>query len=76
MPIYDYRCNDCNQTFELLTRSSAIPACPSCHSPALEKLLSLPARQGKTAGIVSGARAQAAREGHFSNYSPSEKPRG
>ncbi|MDD5330851.1 MAG: zinc ribbon domain-containing protein [Sulfuricella sp.] len=75
MPIHDYRCNDCNQTFELLTRSSTVPACPACGSLALEKMLSLPAQPGKTAGIVSRARAQAAREGHFSNYKPSEKPR-
>lgn len=75
MPIYDYHCNACNQTFELLVRASTIPACPTCGSERVEKQLSLPAPKGKTAGILSSARAQAAREGHFSHYKPSERPK-
>lgn len=75
MPIYDYRCSGCNITFELLVRSSAVPACPACGSQQLEKLVSLPAPQAQTASILSRSRAQAAREGHFSHYSPSERPR-
>lgn len=75
MPIYDYRCKDCDKTFELLVRSSSTPACPTCCSRQLEKLLSRPAAPGQTAGIISQARAQAAREGHFSNYKVSERPK-
>ncbi len=75
MPIFDFRCNDCNKTFELLVRTSAIPVCPGCGSTHLEKQLSCPAPQGQTAGIVAKARSQAAREGHFSNYKASERPR-
>ncbi len=75
MPLYDFQCNDCQKTFELLVRGSAAPTCPSCGSQRLEKLVSLTAPQGKSAGIVSSARAQAAREGHFSHYKPSERPR-
>jgi putative FmdB family regulatory protein len=75
MPIYDYRCNDCNKTFELLVRSSDTPVCPACGNPRLEKLLSRPAAPGHTAGIISQARSQAAREGHFSNYKASERPK-
>jgi len=75
MPIYDYRCNNCNKTFELLVRSSSTPACPSCGSLQLEKLLSRPAAPGQTAEIISQARSQAAREGHFSNYKASERPK-
>lgn len=75
MPIYDYRCNDCNKAFELLVRSTTILACPECGSLQLEKQVSLPAAPGKTAGILKRARTQAAREGHFSNYKPSELPR-
>jgi len=41
----------------------------------MEKLLSCPAPPGQSAGIIASARAKAAREGHFSNYSPSERPR-
>lgn len=75
MPIFDFHCTDCGKTFELLIRSSAAPACPGCASQRLEKQVSLVARQGSTAGIVASARRQAAREGHFSNYSASERPR-
>lgn len=75
MPLYDYRCSDCKQTFELLVRSSTIPTCPACGSLQLEKQVSSIAPQGHTAGIISSARAQAAREGHFSNYKPSERPK-
>ncbi len=75
MPLYDYRCQACQHTFELLVRASTVPACPQCGSTQLEKLLSLPAPQGKTAGLVAGARAQAAKEGHFSHYSAKERPK-
>ncbi|MDO8891978.1 MAG: zinc ribbon domain-containing protein [Sulfurimicrobium sp.] len=74
MPIYDYRCKDCDKTFEFLLRSSSIPSCPACGSRQLEKLLSRPAAPGQTPGLVSQARSQAAREGHFSNYKASERP--
>lgn len=73
MPIYDYRCIDCNQTSELLIKVNATPVCPKCGSENMEKLVSLPAPQGKTAGIIARGRAQAEREGHLSNFSASEK---
>lgn len=75
MPIYDYRCKDCDKTFELLVRSSSIPVCPTCGNSRLEKLVSRPAAPGQTAGILAQARSQAAREGHFSNYKASERPK-
>ncbi len=75
MPIYDFRCNDCNKTFELLVKTSTVPACPACASTQLEKMVSAPAPPSQLKGIVSSARAQASREGHFSNYKPSERPR-
>lgn len=75
MPIYDFHCNTCDRDFELLVRLSETPVCPECGSENLAKRVSLPAPQGKTAGILAGARAQAAREGHFSHYKASERPR-
>ena len=75
MPLYDYRCKDCDKTFELLVKSSTVPACPACSSQNLEKQVSLTAPQGQTAGIIAKARTQAAKEGHFSNYKASERPR-
>ncbi|MFH1926719.1 MAG: zinc ribbon domain-containing protein [Chloroflexota bacterium] len=41
MPIYEYRCSDCEAKVELLLRSSeAEPVCPQCGSSRLEKLIS------------------------------------
>jgi putative FmdB family regulatory protein len=41
MPIFEYECRACGHAFERLVRAGDIPACPSCASPDLEKLLSL-----------------------------------
>jgi putative FmdB family regulatory protein len=68
MPIHDFQCQACNARFELLVRSSAPPVCPVCASANLAKQVSAPAAQGKSAAIIAQGRAQAAREGHFSNY--------
>ena len=43
MPIYEYRCEDCQGEFELLVRGGEQPECESCGSPRLERLLSVPA---------------------------------
>lgn len=75
MPIFDFHCSECDKTFELLVRSSTLPTCPACGSPRLEKQVSLPAPQAQTPGLVSRARTQAAKEGHFSNYSAAERRR-
>lgn len=75
MPLYSYRCNACDQSFELLVRSSDTPACTACGSRELERLVSQVAPEGKSGAVLKGARAQAAREGHFSNYSRSELKR-
>lgn len=75
MPLFDFVCTACGSSFELLVRGSNAPVCPECGSAALEKQVSMPAQPGKTAAIVTGARKQAAREGHFSHYAPSERPR-
>lgn len=43
MPLYDYRCRACGNTFELLRRihdSDANLECPVCHSDKIERLLS------------------------------------
>ena len=73
MPIYDYRCRACDQTFELLIRGGTEPACPHCASTALERQVSLTAPQGQSKAIIARARQAAAREGHFSQYSRAER---
>lgn len=75
MPIYDFLCTKCAYQFESLVRGVDSPVCPECGSVHVKKLVSLPAEQGKTKDLLAGARRQAAREGHFSNYAPLERPR-
>ena len=41
MPLFEYRCLACDSQFELLIRGAAVPACPSCGSASLERMLSL-----------------------------------
>lgn len=76
MPYYTYRCTACDTVFETLVRSSEdTPACPQCESQALERQPGAFAPAAKTPGMLGKVRAQAAREGHFSNYSRSELKR-
>jgi len=75
MPLYSYRCKACDHGFETLVRSSDTPACPSCGSGDLTRLLSGVAAEGKSGALLQGARKMAVREGHFSNYSRSERPK-
>jgi putative FmdB family regulatory protein len=74
MPIFDFVCENCGQTFELLVRGNP-PACPQCGSPRVAKQMSAPSAPGRSKEILASARRQAAREGHFSHYARSEKPR-
>lgn len=73
MPLYDYHCAACASDFELLVRGGDIPACPNCGSTALERLVSLIAPQGHSKDIIAAGRRAAAKEGHFSNYSKTER---
>ncbi len=44
MPIYEYRCAECGEKFELFVRSAArqtVPICPRCGSPKVQKAISL-----------------------------------
>lgn len=75
MPLYDYRCTQCQQVSELLVSSHATPACPLCGCERMERLISAPQAPGQSAGIIASARRQAAREGHFSHYAKSERPK-
>jgi putative FmdB family regulatory protein len=41
MPIYDFACRACGHEFEALVRpQDAAPACPSCRSTDLQRLIS------------------------------------
>ena len=42
MPIFEYRCTECDHGFEhFVRRNSEAPGCPSCGSRKIEKQLSL-----------------------------------
>ena len=44
MPIYEYRCEPCNHTFETLVRSAGDAAhCPNCGNADVDKQFSVPA---------------------------------
>ena len=42
MPIYDYSCLNCNDTFEKLILNSIPPSCPKCGSTKVEQMISAP----------------------------------
>lgn len=57
MPIYEYKCRQCDTVFETLVLGSDIPTCPSCSSRDLSRLLS--ACGFVTSGGGSGAEGAA-----------------
>ncbi|WP_413204748.1 FmdB family zinc ribbon protein [Rhodospirillum sp. A1_3_36] len=72
MPLYSYHCTSCSNEFEQLVGLGDTPTCPKCQSKDLERMLGTIAPAGKMKGLINKGRAQAAKEGHFSNYSKSE----
>jgi putative FmdB family regulatory protein len=46
MPIFEYVCQDCARAFETFVTGDRKPACPSCQSANLSKLLSRPGMVG------------------------------
>jgi putative FmdB family regulatory protein len=75
MPLYSYHCANCDKDVELLISFSEKPECPTCASQNMVRLVSRTAPEGKSRSIVKSARAQAAREGHLSNFSRFERRR-
>jgi len=44
MPVYEYRCKDCGEDFDLFVRSATqqkTPTCPRCGSTKVKKVVSL-----------------------------------
>lgn len=52
MPIYDYKCSNCGQEFELIQKFSDEPKtkCPNCEKDTLSKLVSAPSFRLKGGG--------------------------
>ncbi len=49
MPLYEYHCRSCDQTLELLVRTSEPPKCSSCGGEQLTQLLSVVATPASSA---------------------------
>lgn len=62
MPLYAFRCQDCDHEFETLARFEETPDCPACGAAHVERQLSLIARPaaggdtgaGEGCGAMSG----------------------
>ncbi len=60
MPLYEYRCAECDHGFELLVRESTTFECPACRGSKLEKQLSVfavsaPAGRGPRMPMAAGS---------------------
>lgn len=68
MPIYEYACRGCGHRFDELVRGKETPACPSCASQDLEKLLSLPTVKSETThGLAMAAAKKRDRKQAYEN---------
>lgn len=72
MPLYTYNCPSCNADFELLVRSSDVPACPTCGSRELRRQVAKICVEIKYPAIAKSWRRAAAAEGDLSNFSKKE----
>ena len=63
MPLYSYHCGECEADVELLISSGDTPACPTCGSQNLQRLVSRTAPEGKSRGLIkSGGLRRRARD--------------
>jgi putative FmdB family regulatory protein len=58
MPLFEYTCRACGHAFETLVRKGDTPACPSCKSEDLEKMLSGVAIKSDTTHALALAAAK------------------
>lgn len=61
MPIYEYRCESCEEEFEDLVRMSTPDEeieCPSCGAHRAKRLLSLTSSHSGTPGVAARATAR------------------
>jgi len=57
MPVYEYRCKDCGEDFDLFVRSAEqqkTPTCPYCGSEKVKKAVSLFGLSGSGSGSTAG----------------------
>ena len=54
MPMFEFTCRGCGQTFETLVTGNRQAVCPRCHSSNLEKLYSTFAARGSSTRASTG----------------------
>ena len=58
MPIYEYRCGDCDRHFERYVATTAGAAsCPSCGSASVKRMLSLFSMKSEGGPVASSVQA-------------------
>jgi putative FmdB family regulatory protein len=72
MPLYTYKCQNCDAEFELLVGSSDVPACLACGSKELQQQVARICREIKYPAIATSWRRAAAAGGDLSNFSQKE----
>ena len=75
MPLYEYTCRGCGHQFEALVLKHTVPACPSCQSQDLERMLSLFAVDSDATrkSSLASARKKAAKETRDKNIADHEE---
>lgn len=83
MPIYEYRCDDCDHQFDLLQKISDPPpsVCPQCGAAGVRKLISAAGFRLKGGGwyetdFKSGGQRNLHDSGQKDQKGPKEKPAG
>jgi putative FmdB family regulatory protein len=70
MPIYEYECNQCGESFEKIVRFSEadnLPACPTCESKDTHKKISVVVSLGaSSSGAISSSGSSCGSSGGFS----------
>ena len=80
MPIYEYECRDCSHRFEAIVRQNESPACPSCQSLNLERLISLfavdaPGTRSKSLSAIQKKNAKVSNDKAWADYEYDKKHR-
>ncbi len=70
MPLYEYHCNDCDETFEKLVsfaEANRSPVCPNCQSANTHKKISrIAVKSASTGGAAVSTSSSCGSGGRFS----------